>query len=96
MPYDVSQGAQTREKKEKRDRSQDPLAALKKRVARLEVAVGDGQYRFAEIGTSIEDLEAGLDDLKNGLLGTLNEALDTQQRERLSLEDKLVDVLAKL
>ncbi|ERN09160.1 hypothetical protein AMTR_s00014p00223740 [Amborella trichopoda] len=96
MASEVTKGSQTREKKDKRDRSQDPLAAVEKRVVLLEIAVGDGQDRFTEISATIEGLEAGLEDLKNGLLGTLNEALDTQHKERVSLEDKLVAVLGKL
>ncbi|ERM96038.1 hypothetical protein AMTR_s00129p00080010 [Amborella trichopoda] len=61
---------------------------MEKRVAWLEMAMGDEKDRFGENGLRIEGLEARLEELRKGMLLTLNEAMDTNQTERVAFEDK--------
>ncbi|ERN05194.1 hypothetical protein AMTR_s00007p00021170 [Amborella trichopoda] len=88
--------ARRREKGQKSQDPQDPLAAIEKHVARLELAVGYGQDQFEQLGKSIEGLEGVLEGLRTGMLLTLNEVTNTNKIERAAFEDKVMGVLSKL
>ncbi|ERN07857.1 hypothetical protein AMTR_s00012p00208000 [Amborella trichopoda] len=82
MSLGMTDGDQARgninKKEGKRDKPKVPLAAMEKKVVWLELVVGDWQDQFGEISQSMEGLDVGLKDVKNGTLLVLNAIIDTQ------------------
>lgn len=79
-----------------RETSRDVVATWEARIARLELAIADGNEKFEEVGVSMEGFEKGLEDLEERMLGTMNRLIEDHQKERDALRDAIGALAAQL